>query len=76
MPSGIHENKICIKCRKPLDREGKLCKLCSFKSIIRTRERAKRVQAEFKELKPKIYAELVKKIQKELDEEEKMRGET
>ncbi len=71
MTTGIRENKICKKCQKKLDRQGHLCKMCSLESIIRCKELERRKYKSFKEIEKELYDKLLKKVNKELDEEEK-----
>ena len=73
MPSGIRRDNKCQKCGRDLDRQGILCKICSFESIIKTKELERRKYKAFKEIKKVLYDQLLKKVNKELDEEEKMR---
>lgn len=66
--------KKCVKCFKPLDRRGFLCKACKLFVLIKSDQRQNRESREFRKniqsMKQEMYDDIMKKVNDELDKEE------
>jgi predicted amidophosphoribosyltransferase len=63
----------CKKCNKPLDRKGRICRLCKYETnvytLIRTNEENRSLKEDFKKNKPQIFEEIRKKVLAEIQSE-------
>ncbi len=70
----IRKNKKCLKCKKPLDRKGHLCRQCYLEGIVRSVELSKRTNdqrhRDLKEIEASLYKKIFKKVIKELDKKD------
>lgn len=74
MPTGIKQNRNCMKCKKLLDRVGFLCQSCYEEGLVKARENSYRLgkkrSEDLKKIKPELYKKMLEEIKKELDKEE------